>query len=223
MLDLKNIPGESALIDASMKRQLQEVMGGLRRRVILKAVVDMEEEKSREMASFLVSFCGTSQLLELELYSPEEHDRGESGAPELNTAWLPVTGLYREEGYGRAAFHGIPGGKEMNSFVLAVCLLGGGAAAPDPVLMRRIESIQKPVNIKICVSLACHHCPKVVAACQRIAVFNPHVTAEMIDAALYKELQEQYKIERVPMMIINDSKVVMGSKDIEEITELLCQ
>ena len=45
--------------------------------------------------------------------------------PELNTAWLPVTGLYKDGAYGRAAFHGVPGGREINSFVLAVYNLAG--------------------------------------------------------------------------------------------------
>ena len=43
----------------------------------------------------------------------------------------------------------------------------------------------------------------------------------MIDAALYDDLVAQYDIKRVPMMIINDSRIVMGSKTIDEIVTLL--
>ena len=43
----------------------------------------------------------------------------------------------------------------------------------------------------------------------------------MIDAALYEELVAKYKIERVPMMIVNDSEIHMGNKTMEDIVTLL--
>ncbi len=86
---------------------------------------------------------------------------------------------------------------------------------------RKIQRLDKKTNIKICVSLACHHCPLVVTACQQIAFLNPNIEAEMIDAALYEDLVAQYDIKRVPMMILNDSRIVMGSKTIDEIVTLL--
>ena len=86
---------------------------------------------------------------------------------------------------------------------------------------KKIERLDKKTNIKICVSLACHHCPLVVTACQQIAILNPNIEAEMIDAALYDDLAAQYDIKRVPMMILNDSRIVMGSKTMDEIVTLL--
>ena len=43
----------------------------------------------------------------------------------------------------------------------------------------------------------------------------------MIDAALYDDLVAEYDIKRVPMMIMNDSRIVMGSKTMDEIVTLL--
>ena len=88
-------------------------------------------------------------------------------------------------------------------------------------LRKKIDKLDKKTNIKICVSLACHHCPVVVSACQRIAILNPNIEAEMIDAALYEDLVAKYDIKRIPMMIFNDSEIHMGSKEIEEIVTLL--
>ena len=51
--------------------------------------------------------------------------------------------------------------------------------------------------------------------------YTPLQRAEMIDAALYEDLVAQYDIKRVPMMILNDSRIVMGSKTIDEIVTLL--
>lgn len=50
---------------------------------------------------------------------------------------------------------------------------------------------------------------------------SAYVTADMYDAKLYSDLIEKYKIERVPMTVINDEIVVMGQKTIDEIVKSL--
>ena len=84
-----------------------------------------------------------------------------------------------------------------------------------------IRKEKKSGLIKIFVSLACHHCPHVVAACHKIALLNPNVEAHMYDANLYPDLVSDYKIERVPMMVVNDTISYYGKKSIEEIANLL--
>ena len=216
-IDLNTIPEESSLVDQGLKSQLAGIFGRMEKRVTIRAVVDLSGEKDREMASFLRAVVSVSPNLELELYGPDEADQ----VPELNTAWLPVTGLYKDGAYGRAAFHGVPGGREINSFVLAVYNLAGPGQEVAKGTRKKIQRLDKKTNIKICVSLACHHCPLVVTACQQIAFLNPNIEAEMIDAALYEDLVAQYDIKRVPMMILNDSRIVMGSKTMDEIVTLL--
>lgn len=216
-IDLTTVPSESSLIDETLKAQLRTIFSKMQEPVTLKAVVDMGREKDAGMAAFLNTVVNLGEKLELELYSPEEA----SQVPELDTTYLPVTGLYKGGTYGRAAFHGIPGGKEVNSFVLAIYNLAGPGQEVSRGLKKKIDKINKKTNIKICVSLACHHCPNVVAACQQVAILNPNVEAEMIDAALYEELVAKYKIERVPMMIVNDSEIHMGNKTMEDIVTLL--
>lgn len=217
MIDLSSIPNESSLIDDSLKKQLSAVFSKLQSPVVIKAIADVKEQKGMELAAFLKAIAALSPKLSLELYLPEEAGK----VPELDASYLPVTGLFKDGIYGRAAFCGIPGGKEINSFVLAVYNLSGPGKEVDKRLKKRIDSLSKPVKIKICVSLACHYCPAVVAACQQIAILNPQIEAVMIDAGLYPQLVEQYKIERIPMMILNDSQVILGSKTMEEIVTLL--
>lgn len=218
MIDLSGIPKTSSLIDDTMKEQLRGILAKMQAPVMLKAVVDMTQEKDSEMASFLHVISEQGELLSLELYAPAE---AAAQVPELDITYLPAAGLFRDGEYRRVAFHGVPGGKEFNSFVTAIlCLAGAGPDVPDK-LKRKIGKLKKPANIKVCVSLSCHHCPAVVAACQQIAVLSPMVEAEMIDAALYPDLVEQFNISRVPMMIINNCNIHMGSKTIDEMIDLL--
>jgi Alkyl hydroperoxide reductase, large subunit len=218
MIDLAEVGKTSALIDEELKGQLAGIFAKMETPVVMKAVVAPEREKDAELAAFLNVIQAVGDKLSLELYEP-----GEAAAvvPELNVDYLPVTGLYRDGQYGRVAFHGVPGGEEINSFVLALYNLAGPGQEVPGRLKKKIEKLKKTANLKVCVSLACHHCPKVVAACQQIAILNPGIEAEMIDASLYPDLVEQYDIQRVPMVIIDDKDIYMGSKTIEEIVNLL--
>ncbi|MEI5989432.1 thioredoxin reductase [Enterococcus termitis] len=69
--------------------------------------------------------------------------------------------------------------------------------------------------------MTCHYCPDVVAACQRIASINHNVEAEMIDIGVFPELKTEKKIMSVPAMIIDDKDIVFGSKNMDEIVEIL--
>ncbi len=52
MIELSSISMESSLINEELKGQLIGVLDKLKESVTIKAVVDMQEEKSIEMASF---------------------------------------------------------------------------------------------------------------------------------------------------------------------------
>lgn len=216
-IELTTILAESELIDEGLKAQLSDLFQKLEEAVTIKAVVNLANEKNSQLASFLKVIVSLSEKLDLELYTPAES----SQVPELDTNYLPVTGLYKAGVYGRAAFHGIPGGKEINSFVLAIYNLAGPGQKIAWGLRRKIEKLTVKTNIKICVSLSCHHCPGVVSACQQLAIINPGIEAEMIDAGLYEDLVAKYQIERVPIMIFNDKDIHVGNKSIEEIVELV--
>ena len=43
----------------------------------------------------------------------------------------------------------------------------------------------------------------------------------MYDARLYPDLVEKYKIERIPLTVIDDKINFMGAKEIEEIVDIL--
>ena len=87
--------------------------------------------------------------------------------------------------------------------------------------MLQIQSIEKPIDIKVIVSLSCTMCPEVVMATQRIAIENKNVEAQMFDLAHFPNLKEQYNIMSVPCMVINDKDVYFGKKDISQIVEIL--
>lgn len=115
MIDISLISAETPLLDEKTAETMRGVFQKLEKAVVLKAVVDLKEEKSAQMASFLKGIAGLSPKLSLELYSPEESgilsaQTREQGT-EIDVSHLPVTGIFVDGLYQRAAFHGSAGRK----------------------------------------------------------------------------------------------------------------
>ena len=214
---IKDVPASSPLIDEKLKSDLSGIFQRLEDAVTIKAVIDTSTEKGNELAGFLSVIASLREKITLEMYAPQESECPQ----ELDTQWLPASGLYKDGQYCGIAFHGVPGGQEINSFVLAIYNLSGPGQKLDMWTKRRIRKLIKKANIKVCVSLACHHCPKVVTAAQQIAALNDNIEAEMIDAGLYPDLVEKYEIERVPVIIIDDNQKYIGAKTIDELMDLV--
>lgn len=215
---IDSIPAESPLVNEQLKAQLKGVFDKLGSAVTIVTIVDQANPACLEMASFLKAVAALNDKISLLIL-----ERGEAPLKEreLNAELLPVAGIYKNGAYAGAAFHGVPGGKEINSFALALYNAAGPGQEVDGAILRKIEKLKRQNNIKVCVSLSCHHCPNVVAAGQRIALLSPNVVCEMVDARLYPALVEKFKISRVPAVIINDSALYMGEKNMEELVKLL--
>lgn len=117
-------------------------------------------------------------------------------------------------------FHGVPGGHEFNSFILAMYNAAGPGQDVGEALQKRIKGISKPLHVKIAVSLSCTMCPDLVAAAQRIAADNENVTADVYDLQYYPSLKEKYNIMSVPCLIINDDEVHFGKKSVSDLLDI---
>lgn len=198
----------------AMKEQLKGIFTKLTKPVTLLHVLDVSNPKSVELASFVKEFSELSDQIN---YQSVDYGTDTNLEEKIGVTRMPALAVLDTEGqFTGIKFSGIPSGHELNSLVLAVYNVGSEGQEIDGKIKERIQNL-KANKIEICVSLTCHLCPDVVAACQRIASINHSVTAEMIDTSLFPELKKEKKIMSVPAMIINDEKVVFGSKNMEEI------
>lgn len=217
---MKKMKAESRLLTEALKTQITGVFEKLTQKVKICAVFDPQEEKGEELGCFLTVLGELHAMVEVSLYACGENQNVEQ---QFHESMRPVCGIFREDGtFTGAAFYGVPGGQELNSLIFAIYNAGSAGQPIVKRLVKKLERVQKPVHLKIFVSLACHHCPKMVIECQRLAMLSPYVQVDMIDAALYPQMQEQYSISRVPMTLINEEKV-MGVKPIEAVVEKICE
>ncbi len=211
--------GQSALLNDALRGQIAGILGRMENNVTLVTIVDPENAKSIELRDLVMDIANLGDKLEAIVKT-----KGEDVALEekVNADKFPVVALLDQDGnYAGVKFHGVPGGHELNSFLLAIYNLAGPGQALDAQVLEAIKSLDKKVNIKVAVSLSCHLCPDVVVSAQRIAIENPNVEAEMLDIANFPELKTKHKVMSVPCMIVNDEKIAFGSKSIQEMLNLI--
>lgn len=118
-------------------------------------------------------------------------------------------------------FHGVPGGHEFNSFILALYNAAGPGQNIGEGAEKRIAAISEPKNIHIAVSLTCTMCPDLVAAAERIAASSPNVSVDVYDLQHYPDMKDKYNIMSVPCFIINEDDVHFGKKSVDELLQIL--
>lgn len=220
MKEYSDISSKSELIDEHLEEQLKTVFYMLTKEVYLISIVDEKNLKCLEMIRFLKAIAGIHTNIHLEFYAKGEDRVLEDKLHCIDM--LPVVGIFNnQKAYTGISFFGIPGGRELNSFVMAIYNVAGEGQRLDKKVMKRILKLKKKYQVNVFVTLACQYCADTVIAFQKIASLSKNVEAAMVDVSLFPELSEKYQLERVPVAFINNSSKVVGGKSIEEVLSIL--
>ena len=206
----KTSAGEEGFLTGEMKESLDPVFARFEKEILVKVYLD-DSYLSREVEGFVREMEPLSEKVRYEIQG--------AGAEGVTCPSLRICDS--QGNYLGAEFHGVPGGHEFNSFIIALYNGAGPGQSMGEDIRQRIQKITGKTNLKIAVSLSCTMCPDVVMAAQKIALENPLVTAEMFDLVHYPDLKEKYQIMSVPCLIINDSRISFGKKGIGQILDLL--
>ena len=196
-------PHRGNWLTPEIDKQLQPIFARLTKSVTLEVNTD-GSALSQQLLSFATEFADLNDKLTVTT---------KDGQGDL----LPLLKLLDADGHDTGLHYaGIPTGHELNSLVLGVYNVAGPGQTIDPALAERIKHLPA-ANIRIGVSLTCHFCPDVVAACQRMASLNPAISATMIDLQHFPALRKSKKIMSVPATMINDAPVIFGSQSLEQL------
>ena len=212
-------PGKSALLNDSLRGQIQGVLARFENNISLVSIVDESNKNSLELRDLVLDIADLGDKVNAEIYKKGENPDMEA---KVHADKYPIVAILNKDGnYTGVKFHGVPGGHELNSFLIAMYNVAGPGQQISESILNDIKSIDKKLNIKVGVSLSCHVCPDVVMAAQRLAIENPNIETEMLDLSHFPDLKDKHKIMSVPAIIVNDSKVYFGGKKLEEIVNLL--
>ena len=198
------------LFSEEMRVQLRSLFDKMQGTAILRLYLD-SRDISRELENYMRELESLSNKLRVEVADSD-----------ASSDFAPCVRVCRDDGTKTGlAFHGVPGGHEFSSFVLGIYNAIGPGQSIDDKTIERINAISKPTDIKVLVSLSCTMCPDTVLAAQQIAAKNKNVTAEIYDIHHFEQIKKRYNVMSVPCILINDSDVSFGKKNIEEILELI--
>lgn len=193
--------------DSDMIKSIREIFAEYEGNHLLLKLYCDNRDISREAEKF---------LLELETVSSCFQFQKEDGTSP--TGMYPFIGIYNSrEKYMGTGFHGVPGGHEFSSFVIAL----KNAFESERNGENPYEDIVTPVKIKVMVSLSCNVCPETVAAAQKLAIESENVITEVYDIAHYPKFREEYGIMSVPCVVFNEEKIIFGKKDTKELLKIV--
>ena len=203
---------DTSLFTSEMRQQLNTVFSRMERPLQLALFLD-GRPISAELEGYITALADMTDKLTVNI---ADRNANAEIAPcvQLRYADGTPTGL---------AFHGVPGGHEFTSFVLGLYNAAGPGQALDEETKQTIAALNKPVNLKVLVSLSCTMCPDLVVAAQHIAALRPNVTAEVYDLAHFEGLKEHYRVMSVPCLVVNDDRVSFGKKNIQQLLAYLEQ
>lgn len=199
---------EGAFLDDDTRGALKPVLDRFEKPITLRLYKD-DSELSYEDEKLLKELASLSDKVSYEMKNAE---------PGLEHTISIVRNDGTEAGL---YFHGVPGGHEFNSFILAMYNTAGPGQDIGEDNEKRIAAIQDKKDVTIAVSLSCTMCPDLVAAAERIAAASDKVTVHVYDLAHYSDLQNKYNIMSVPCLIVNDKDIHFGKKGVAELLDIL--
>ena len=199
----------TGLFTPEMRAQLGTVFERMENALILKVYLD-NRSVSNELREYVEALTEMTDKLTMEVMQDDEQ------------GFTPCVKLYRaDDTYTGLAFHGVPGGHEFTSFVLGLYNAAGPGQAMEEDIRKRIQAIDKPIEIKILVTLSCSMCPDLVVAAQHMAAAGKKISAEVYDVNHFESLSKQYNVMSVPCMVINEDKIYFGKKNMQQVLELI--
>ncbi len=203
------------MFNEEIQGQLREVFEELKGDVTI-ALFTKEGEciTCEETKAYMQEVEELSDKLHLVEYDMEKNS---DLAEKYNVKMVPsIVLLDSNKEYHGVKFNGIPAGHEINSFIPALLEVSGHVSEMPKELEERIMKIDKPMNIKVFVTLSCPHCPGAVQKAHKLALMNPMIDAEMIEAETFGELSMKHNVSGVPKIVINDQYDLLGNQPIQE-------
>ncbi len=201
-----------ALLNETISAQLKQILANMKHPVTAVLVTRKDDcDTCADTASFMQELSGLSDKLTL-----VEVDSASDTAVALKAEMFPAIILLDKDGKDRGIrFYGIPAGHEINSFLSALMELSGAGQPLPPAFAEKLAKVSKPVDIKVFVTLGCPHCPGAVSKAHKLALENPNIRAEMIEAQTFQDMSRRYNVSGVPKIVFNDGPELLGDQPFE--------
>ncbi|PEQ13017.1 alkyl hydroperoxide reductase subunit F [Novosphingobium sp. PC22D] len=191
------------MLDANLKQQLSQYLGMLREPIELVATLG-DDAKSAQTRELLEQIDALSDKVSAKFDGEDDRRpsfiiRRASDA----TVWV--------------RFAGVPLGHEFTSLVLALLWAGGHPPKVEEETLQAIRDLEGDFDFEMYFSLSCHNCPDVVQALTLMALFNPRISATLIEGGAFQDEVEERGVMAVPAVFLNGESFANGKMSVEEL------
>lgn len=103
-------------------------------------------------------------------------------------------------------FYGIPSGYEFTTLIEDIMDLANNHTNLSPETIEVLKQINEDVKLSVFITPTCPYCPRAVRVAHHMAMINPHIKGEMVEAMEFPELSDKHNVMGVPKTVINDGK-----------------
>ncbi len=196
-----------AILDENVMKKVKEALSGMKNPVKL-VVFKSKSHQSSDLVEQLANELAQANPL----ISAEVHDfDSEKKAAQEFAVSQPETMVLRGKEKRFVKILGLPSGHEFVPFLHTIVDVSKGAIELPRELEEKIKAIDFPVTMKVFVTPACPYCPPAVRLAHAMAILNPNIHGEMVEAMEFPELSEKYGVSGVPKTVINDVVDLTGA------------
>jgi alkyl hydroperoxide reductase subunit F len=192
-----------AMLDATMTQQLQQYLAMLREPIELVASLD-DSKRSADTRELLEEISALSDKVSASF------DGDDSRKPSFIIRRASDAGKW-------VRFAGLPMGHEFTSLVLALLWAGGHPPKVSDEVLQQIAELEGDYAFEMYFSLSCHNCPDVVQALTLMALYNPRITATLIEGGSFQDEVDARNVLAVPATFLNGEMFASGKMSVEEV------
>lgn len=161
----------------------------------------------RETKQLLQEITALSDKLTLQVFDVQA-DRAR--AAEFHVDKTPALVVMNGKDYGIRHF-GIPTGYEFGTLIHDIEMVSQGESGLKPATKAALAQVTEPLHFQVFVTPTCPYCPGAVITAHKMAMENPLIRADMVEANEFPELSEKYGVMGVPRVVINEDHYFEGA------------
>ncbi|NPD89146.1 MAG: glutaredoxin [Asgard group archaeon] len=193
-------------VDENIKRQVKEIFQHMENIVYVKLFADKDRcltcAQTKEIIELLAELA-PENMIDITVYDQEDNP------PEIqkyNVERFPTILLHGEKEHD-VVFTGIPSGYEFGTLVEDILDISARKVTLKSENLEKVEKIDKPIKIQVFVTPTCPYCTSAVRIAHKLAMANPNIIGEMVEATEFPQLAQKYYVMGVPKTVINEGAV----------------
>ena len=189
------------IFDEQSKNMIMDWAQSLKNQIEIK-LITTEHVETNQFINFTKKFTETTSKLTV------HSEKGEND--------LPCFLLKKNIKYSA-----LPLSKELKPFLESLSHIKNHEVKLAEPIIKSLDKINIPVNLKLYIALECPHCPNVVRTIIPMAIICENLHLQIIDGTLFPETAQKDGVMSAPCLILDDDFRWTGEVTTQEIIEII--